>query len=232
MTRPLPITANIPAYNEAGRISVVLDVLLDVHELAAIIVIDDSSTDSTGAEVEDNARIDGYIQPIHNETNQGKGESILRGHRNSTTQCLLLLDADLINLSKRHVLDLIFPVIRDEADMTLGLFCNGRFNTDLSHWLTPWMTSQRSLCAELFHHIVPGSANDYGLETALTLAARRINWRIRSIYRHGVYHPTSEFHRRISLGFLTRVRMYSQVAHAWLRYQSRSIPHWHLRSNK
>jgi len=220
MTRPLPISANIPAYNEAGRISTVLDVL----ELAAIIVIDDGSNDSTGSMLEDTARIDKYIQPIHNETDQGKGESVIRGNRTSRTQCLLLLDADLINLTKRHFLDLISPVIRYEADMTLGLFCNGRFNTDLSHWLTPWITNQRRLCAELFHHIVPGIANDYGLETALTLAAMRINQRIRSIYRHGVYHPTSEFHRGTGLGFLTRARMCSQVAHAWLRYQSRSIP--------
>ncbi|WDU84034.1 hypothetical protein [Caloramator sp. Dgby_cultured_2] len=44
----------------------------------------------------------------------------------------MLLDADLIGLNEQHVLDLLLPVLNDEADMTVGIFVNGRLTTDLA----------------------------------------------------------------------------------------------------
>ena len=44
-------SAVIPVYNEAGRISRVLDVLRQVDSILEIIVLDDGSTDSSAEEI-------------------------------------------------------------------------------------------------------------------------------------------------------------------------------------
>jgi hypothetical protein len=128
-----------------------------------------------------------------------------------------MLDGDLIGLTEEHVRDLIQPVLSGRAEMSLGLFRGGRFNTDLSHFLTPWLTGQRCLQANLFQYLSQEAASGYGLETALTVMARHYQLHCERVWLRGVTHPPSEFHRGIRKGIYTRARMYSHVIRAWLK---------------
>ncbi len=215
-TRPIPyLAAIIPVYDEAGRVGQVLSVLREVPCLDEIVVVDDGSTDSTLEEVNQFAALDARIHVLSHTSNQGKGQAVYKGKDATGATYLLLLDGDLIGLKPQHVHDLIQPVMDGNADMTLGVFRGGRFKTDLSHLLTPWLTGQRCLRTNLFRDVSADAAAGYGIETALTVAARKQGWRCRLVTLEGVYHPPSEFHRGVWAGIKVRVKMYAQILRAY-----------------
>ena len=210
------LAALVPALNEAGRIGKVLEVLRQVDRLDEIIAIDDGSVDHMLAEVQQAARQDPRLQIIRNETNLGKGQSLFKAWRSARADLILMLDADLINLTHRHVLDLVLPVLHGQCEMTMGLFKGGDWRTDLSHWTTPWLTGQRCLRADLFAYISENAARGYGFETALTVAARQHGWAVRKVFLRGVSHPPNEDHRGFWRGIFNRACMYAQIVRAGL----------------
>jgi glycosyltransferase involved in cell wall biosynthesis len=210
-----PIAAIVPAYNEAKRITGVLEVLYDVDLLSEIIVVDDGSIDSTAAKVKKMAETDARIRLIQHAENLGKGQAIFTASRTTRAPLLLLLDADLIGLTPSHIHDLIEPVLRQQADMSLGLFKGGRILTDFSHWIAPWLSGQRCLKAEILDCIDDRAAAGYGFETALTIAARQAGIKAMTIPMRGVWHPPSEIHRDPFYEGFWRLRMYKQIVHAW-----------------
>ena len=209
------VAAIIPAYNESENLGGVLDVLRQVSGLSQIIVVDDGSQDDTAEVVGQAAVNDLRIRLIQHSCNQGKGQAIFTGASATQAPVLLLLDADLINLKPQHIESLIEPVISDAADMTLGLFRAGHLNTDFAHWITPCLTGQRCLNADLIQHIVPEAAAGYGFETALTIAARKQHTCTQIVFLKGVWHPPSEFHIGLWKGLGRRLRMYRHIFRAW-----------------
>jgi LmbE family N-acetylglucosaminyl deacetylase len=214
------LVALVPALNEAGRIGRVLEVLRQVRCIDEIVVIDDGSVDAMLAEVRQAAQSDPRLRIMINETNLGKGQSLFKAWRamaaGSGAGYILMLDADLINLTPQHVLDLVQPVLDGACDMTMGLFKGGAWRTDASHWITPWLTGQRCLRTGLFDFISENAARGYGFETALTVAARRQGWTIRKVILHGVSHPPNENHRGVWRGVFNRACMYAQIVRAGL----------------
>jgi hypothetical protein len=127
----------------------------------------------------------------------------------------LLLDADLVGLTQDHVMSLILPVLQGQADMTMGLFRGGYWRTDFAHWITPWLTGQRCMKVDLLRDVSLAAAEGYGLETALTVAAKKFAWRVIRIPLTGASHIPSESHRGLWKGIKTRTSMYLQVVRAW-----------------
>jgi glycosyltransferase involved in cell wall biosynthesis len=217
-TKPLPqrrIGVIIPAYNEAEGIEGVLKVLSQVDLLAEILVVDDGSTDETASIVTRCTAQDDRLRLVRHKHNRGKGEAIFTGWGLTRSTIIVTLDADLIGLTPEQVGDLIRPVLEKRADMTLGLFEHGNWRTDKGHQATPWLTGQRCFRASLLRLVSRPAAAGYGFETALTVAARQHGWRIQRVPLTGVYHPPSEAHRGLWLGFYTRVQMYAQILRAW-----------------
>jgi len=213
-TRPT-VAAIIPAYNEAKRLGGVLDALRRTPLLDEIIVVDDGSDDVTAQIAQQASGQDRRVRLVQHESNHGKGQAVFTGWAATQASILLLLDADLYNLSPRHIEALILPILAGEAGMTLGLFRGGHLNTDLAHWFTPWLTGQRCLRADLIQHIVPEAASGYGFETALTIAAQQQHVRTLVVPLRGVWHPPSELHRGLKNGARRRISMYSQILRAW-----------------
>ena len=211
------IAAIIPLYNEELNVTGVLDVLRVTSMLDEIILVDDGSTDRTAEILYQAAALDRRIQVIQHEKNQGKGQAVFSGWAATSAPVILLLDADLKNLTPDHIQALLAPVIDHRADMTLGLFRGGHFGTDFSHRLTPFLTGQRGLRAELLKFVSPEAARGYGFEVALTVAAGQQYYRRRVVPLKGVWHPSSEFRseRGFIGGVLWKLRMYGQVIRAW-----------------
>ena len=99
----LQVSAIVPAYNEAKNIVNVLVPLRQVTAIREIIVVSDGSTDETAQA----AGSLGGVRVIELPHNLGKTKAVLRGVNEAEHPALLLIDADLINLSRRHVLDLL-----------------------------------------------------------------------------------------------------------------------------
>ena len=90
------ISVLIPAFNEENTIIEILDSVNEQsnedYELE-IIVIDDSSTDSTRQLLEDNKVL--YSKLIKLEKNLGKGGAVREGLKSATGSYVLFQDADL-----------------------------------------------------------------------------------------------------------------------------------------
>lgn len=209
------ISAIIPVYNEAGKIGRVLEVLRQVNRLHEIIVVDDGSTDSSAEEIQLAAQSDPRIWLEANPVNQGKGQAIFLGWQVTESRCLLLLDGDLFGLNPQHIQDLIKPVLDSHVDMAIGQFKKGKWTSDIPHWITPWLSGQRSLRSDLLKQVSPRAAAGYGFETALTVATRQNGWRCARVILPGVWHIPGEARRGFWKGLKNRARMYCQISSAW-----------------
>lgn len=221
------ISAIIPVFNEAGNISRVLETLRLVDRVSEIIVVDDGSTDSSVEEIKMAAESDPRLRLLQKSINRGKGQAIYSGWQATKSPYLLLLDGDLIGLNLHHVLDLMRPVLNNQADMSIGQFKKGNWASDFAHWTTPWLSGQRSLRAELLGQISSKAAEGYGFETALTVGARQYQWRCVRVILSGVWHLPSEARRGFWKGINNRASMYRQIASAW--YQEGGLNRFGLR---
>jgi len=216
-TRKPLIAAIIPVYNEELNVGGFLDILHATAVLDEVILVDDGSSDGTVGILKQAASIDRRFRLVQHEKNRGKGQAIFSGWAAANAPILLLLDADLKNLTPAHIEALLEPVIKHRADMTIGLFRHGHFGTDISHRLTPYLTGQRGLRAELLKYISHEAAAGYGFEIALTVAARQHNYRTRVVALKGVWHTPSEYRSERGFwgGALWKLRMYGQIMRAW-----------------
>lgn len=116
---PSSIAIILPAFNEAATIEAVM---LDFHKAlpqAQIYVIDNNSSDGTGAIARATlARIQAPGQVIE-ERRQGKGNALRRAFQTIEADVYVLADADLTYPAER-ARELIEPILRDEADMVVG----------------------------------------------------------------------------------------------------------------
>lgn len=113
----MSITCLIPSYNEAERISLVLDAACATPSIERIVVIDDCSTDNTAQIVSQYPE----VEFRRNEVNMGKTRTIAKGLREIESELLLFLDADLIGLTPTNLENLIAPVKNGNADLTISL---------------------------------------------------------------------------------------------------------------
>lgn len=204
-------TAIIPAYNEQDHIARVLTPLHKVVQLKEIIVVDDGSVDGTAVAVQEFRRQDERVKLVPLAHNRGKGGAVMAGIQASSTDLLVLLDADLINLQPQHVHALLRPVQQRQCVMTLGIFRNGRQHTNLSHRYFSFLSGQRCLRWSAFHHLANFHETRWGIEVALNLTARQQKLPVRQIPWDGVSHmmrleKRSGFHK-----YWTYVEMWCDI---------------------
>ncbi len=111
------ISCIICAYNEAPRIAVVLTAAIGHSLIDEIIVVDDASTDET-AEV---VRRFPQVQLICLPKNGGKSRALVAGYRAAKGGLILMLDADLANLTDDDISALAAPVLSEAADVSVSL---------------------------------------------------------------------------------------------------------------
>src|SRR5690606_7080704 len=106
-----------------------------VKAVDEIIVVSDGSTDATPQVAEQfGAKV------INLSMNLGKGGAMKVGVTHCNADTVLFLDADLIGLTPRHIKNLLQPVINDEVAMSIGVFGDGRFSTDLAQKISPFLS--------------------------------------------------------------------------------------------
>jgi glycosyltransferase involved in cell wall biosynthesis len=111
------ISCVVCAYNEAERIGHILEAVHRHPALREVIVVNDGSTDATGA------MLAGYpeIRVISYAPNRGKTYALSRGMSVARGAHLMLLDADLIGVTAADIDALADPVMNGWADVSISL---------------------------------------------------------------------------------------------------------------
>ena len=198
--------AIIPAYNEEKNIGHVLSVLKDVALIKKVIVVSDGSTDDTV-----NVAKSYGVEIIELAENRGKGGALKAGLDNFQADVVLFLDADLLGLTEKHVLNLVEPVINDEADMTIGIFEKGRIATDLAQKMAPYLSGQRALKFSLLEKISDLDVARFGVELALNRFMESSNIRVKEVLLYDMSHVMKEEKMGVWKGMAARMKMYWEI---------------------
>ncbi|MBA3826518.1 MAG: glycosyltransferase family 2 protein [Ktedonobacterales bacterium] len=113
----------LPAWNEAANIRAttegVVATLSDLAPNFEVIIVDDGSTDATGAIADDLAAQEARVRVIHHPTNQGYGAAVISGFDAATQELLFFMDSDG-QFDIKDIAFLLTAFEQGEADVILG----------------------------------------------------------------------------------------------------------------
>ena len=184
----------VPCYNEAVTIAKVIDDFRRCLPDAIVYVYDNNSTDGTA----DIAREHGAV--VRHESRQGKGRVVRSMVRDIDADYYIMVDGD-DTYPAEAVVELLRPLIDDEADMVVGdRLSNGSygdendrafhgFGNNLVRWLikriygfkfSDVMTGYRAF-NRVFAKTLPVMSQGFEIETELSIHAVDKAWRIAEV---------------------------------------------------
>ena len=114
----MKLSVLVPAYNEEAGLDTILHRVAAVPVDKEIIVVNDFSSDRTGA-ILDSSTIPG-LRAIHHTENRGKGAAIRTALRAATGDAVIIQDADL-EYDPQDYPALLEPILRGEARVVYGV---------------------------------------------------------------------------------------------------------------
>ncbi len=182
------VSAIICAYNEESTLK---DVILSVSEaiiVNEIIVVNDGSSDNTENIINElKKEID--LTDIHFKENKGKGYAMAVGAEYATFDILVFVDADLSNITTKHITQLINPLLSEDADMLLGQATETLINYNINPFKS--FTGQRALYKNDLMPIIDKMKNSrFGVETLINLYYQSQGKTVKYVMLENLKHPT------------------------------------------
>ncbi|HPV70283.1 MAG TPA: glycosyltransferase family 2 protein [Candidatus Magasanikbacteria bacterium] len=209
----MSVSVIVPAHNEQKTIYNLVRALKRSDLFDQVIVVNDGSKDRTaflakqaGATV------------INLPKNLGKGEALAVGVRETTDKILLFFDADLLNVRKKHLQDLISPVEKGEAEMVIGIQPKYKDFYALNEKI-PKISGQRALKREIFESIAPDLLTGYQVEEALNDYCLTNNLRVKTVLLLGLNHLPKMLKTNFFVGLGGYIKMDWQLVRifVWVR---------------
>lgn len=208
----MKISLIIPAYNEEKTIGNVISVALENPFIDEVVVVNDGSKDRTPIIAKKMG-----VNLVNLPENKGKGYALFEGVKKTNGDIIVFLDADLIDLKPFHITELIRPIIEGEYLTTCGIFEKGRFATDLSHKLTPFLSGQRAMLRTLWENFKYDPEIRYGFEITLSDYFWRNKIKVKYVVLEGVTQLMKEEKIGYKEGRKSRFKMYKDIAKSILR---------------
>lgn len=121
---PIRISAIVPIFNEEKGISLVVHKLLKHPLIDEIICVNDGSTDRS---MDILKQFGSLVKIISFTKNRGKGYAMSQGIQKARGDIVAFFDADLTNLTMKHIDTLLNPIIEKKARAVLGYPTGGHF---------------------------------------------------------------------------------------------------------
>ena len=199
----------IPAFNEQDTVGEVVRAGLTLTP--DVVVVSDGSSDATAQVAwEAGARVVDLAQ------NAGKGPALLAALRATDAEFVVLLDADLVGVTRAHLDLLLQPVERGELDMSIGVFDGGGFVSDWGNKLTPHLSGQRA-CRRAWLLAVPHLGKERWPEPAITAHLKETGARWGYVELPQVAQVVKERKRGFWRGARARTKMYADLMTFWAR---------------
>lgn len=194
------ITAIVPAYEREDTVGATVAALRSLAPIGEVVVVDDGSADSTSAVAEAAG-----ATVIRLADNRGKAAAVAAGVSATDSDVVLLIDADT-GASATEAAELLVPVVRDAADMSIAVLPSAAGQGGLGMVrdvaaeivqsatglkVDAPLSGQRALRREWWEHL--GPVDRFGLEIALTVDLHRAGARILEV-------PTRFDHRHTGRG--------------------------------
>lgn len=203
----MEVAAIIPAFNEEKTIGSVIKTLKQSKDVHRIIVVSDGSEDGT---VNSALQYD-EVEVIELLDNRGKGGAVKAGLDRCASEIILILDADLIGLSVKHVEALLKPVREESALMSVGIFEKGRMATDIAQKMAPFLSGQRALKRDLLEGISDLDLSRFGIEVALHQHVEDNDIETAVVQLPDLSHVMKEEKLGFWKGVLARAKMYWEI---------------------
>ena len=193
----------IPAFNEEQTVGAVVQAALTLTP-EVIVASDGSGDDTPGA-----ARRAG-AQVVELPVNAGKGPALLAALHAAQAEFVVMLDADLVGLTREHLELMLRPVLAGTLDMSIGVFEGGGFVTDWGNKLTPHLSGQRA-CRRDWLLGVPDLAVERWPEPAITAHLKSSGARWDYVELPQVAQVVKEKKRGFWQGAKARTKMYAHL---------------------
>jgi len=220
------MTANIgiilPAFNEAPRITPVLECVLASGLFDKTVVVDDGSMDNTSEVAQEFS-----VEVLRHEVNRGKGAALQTGlEALPDADVVTFLDADLTGVTSQHLEDLIRPAVDNpRLGMAIARFIEGRWIVDMQQKWFAILNGQRALTRYFIDRLPDMNWSRFGVEVLMNRFALDADIQIKPVLWSEVSHYTKEEKFGPIRGFGARLNMYKECLWAYAAYEKRVTGH-------